>query len=152
MLRNWHVAGTTENSMGRVSKRESQVYLRKRRGVRTGHLSASSHDRAAVCGLQVRDYRLLVSNKTLHEWTMEGRGSKKGKACVDRLERNQRENGLRWNRLTSANWGYAGGSVISGDSEPFGLGVGWGNKVMSYTVIPNPLCMTRLGAWPSLTN
>lgn len=56
---------------------------------------------------------------------MEGRGYKKGKVYVDRLKGiKKRMSSDRIVSYPSANWGYAGGCDISGDSEPFGLGAG----------------------------
>lgn len=136
-----------------VSERESQVYLRKG-WIYTERLRVSLHHRAVGC-LQMRDQRLLVSNKTLNEWSMERRGQKKENVYMDKLKRkwgdNKKENSLTRNRLTSANFSYAGGSNISGDSECPKRG-GKGTKSWTTLWYPKPLCMTRLGTWPSLTN
>lgn len=83
---NPHIAGTTENSnghgFGEGEPRLSQEGVNLHRTC----LRVSLRDRAVAC-LQMRDYRLLVSNKTLNERPMERRGQKKEDVYMDRFKR-----------------------------------------------------------------
>lgn len=91
---NPHRAGPTENSNGHgIGEGEPSLSQEGVNLYRTC-LRVSLHHRAVAC-LQMRDYRLLVSNKTLNEWPMERRGQKKENVYMDRLKRKWGDNKKR---------------------------------------------------------
>lgn len=91
---NPHMAGTTENSNGHGIGEGEPSLSQEGVNLHRTCLRVSLHDRAVVC-LQMRDYRLLVSNKTLNERPMERRGQKKGNVYMDRLKRKRGDNKKR---------------------------------------------------------